>query len=138
MDGVIKDAADVPTTLHSATIVLARPDGTKVDTIELVSTPMPLRRGTLTLPFRSVFSLEAGERMRARVVLRVSTVGDCWEHWTNDTVIGHDDRGPYVVRSHSFMERETPAAPEETEQRNGAAQALSQALSQAWSGGLHR
>ena len=72
--------------------------------------------------------------MRVTVVLRVSTVGDCREHWTNDTVIGHDERGPYVVRSHSFMERETPAALEETAQRNGTAEALSQ----AWRGGLHR
>ena len=47
---------------------------------ELVSTPIPLRRGTLALPFRFAFPLEAGERMRVTVVLRVSTIEGCWEN----------------------------------------------------------
>ena len=132
LDGVIKDAADVPTTLHCATVDVVRSDGTEVKSKELVSTPMPLRKGTLALPFRSAFPLEAGERMRVTVELRVSTIEGCWENWTNDTIIGHDDRGPYVVRSHNFMERETAAAPDETEPRYGTAEALSE----AWKGGL--
>ena len=68
----------------------------------------------------------------------MSTVGDYWEHWTNRTTVSCDDDGPYVAHSRSFMEQVAAADSRRIERYSREAEILSEALSRAWKGGLHR
>lgn len=132
--GEIKDAADIPTTLHSVRVTRVPPGGGTPRTIEKLSAPVPLRKGTLTYPLTVWFTMEPGESREVTVELRVSTVGDYWEYWTNRTTVSCYDDGPYVAGSRSFMEQVVPADSHTSKQHVREAEALSR----AWRGGLHR
>lgn len=132
--GEIKDAADIPTTLHSVRVTHVPPGGDTPLSTERVSTPVPLRKGTLTHPLIVRFNVEPGESREVTVELRVSTVGDYWEDWTNRTTVYRDENGPLVGASRSVMEQVVPADSRTSKQHVREAGALSR----AWKGGLHR
>ena len=134
LHGEIKDAADIPTTLHSVRVTRVPSGGDTPRSVEKLSSPVPLRKGTLTYPLTVWFILEPGESREVTVELRVSTVGDYCEYWTNRTTVSCDNDGPYVPVSRSFMEQVVPADSHTSKQHVREAQALSR----AWRGGLHR
>ena len=134
LHGLIKDVADIPTTLHSVTVTRVPSSSSTPRRVEVVSAPVPLRKGTLTYPLNVSFALEPGDSREVTVELCVSTVGDYWEHWTNRTIVSYDDDGPYVAHSRSFMEQ-IAAAGLRKMNRDGRE---AEALSRAWKGGLDR
>ena len=132
--GEIKDAADIPTTLHSVRVTRVPPGGDTPRSVERLSAPVPLRKGTLTYPLIVTFNVEPGESREVTVELRVSTVGDNWEYWTNRTTVSCYDDGPHLAVSRSFMEQVVPADSHTSKQHVREAEALSR----AWRSGLHR
>ena len=130
LTGAIRDAADIPTTLHRATLTLLPSHGGRERSWEVVSTPVDLRGDTLTQRLDVPFTLEPGDSMNLVVSLCVSTVGDYWEHWTHHALVHCSDDGPHLAHTNTHMERVTPARPRHAEHGD----CITQALTKAWRG----